>query len=137
MLWASLPATRALSLWQPLDREWRGKGEARVPKTRLGIQGGSRARSNSCQAKFSASDIQALCHPTLFAKQVQGSIHQSAWKGNSANFTPCLQTCGVIPMTDASSDLNDPCSRNHSCIPTRDTARTVSNTSGRRGGLLS
>ena len=34
-------------------------------------------------------------------------------------------------MTDASSDLNDPCSRNHSCTPTRDSARKVSNASGR------
>src|SRR5215216_7915170 len=62
------------------------------------------------------------------------SIHPSAWKKNSRKFTPCLQTRGVIPMTDASSDLNDPCSRNHSCTPTRDPARKVSNTSGRSGG---
>ena len=39
-------------------------------------------------------------------------------------------------MTDASSDLNDPCSRNHSCTPTRDQARKVSNASGRSGGLF-
>ena len=37
-------------------------------------------------------------------------------------------------MTDASSDLNDPCSRNHSCTPTRDPDRMVSNASGRGGG---
>src|SRR5215203_5881712 len=55
---------------------------------------------------------------------------------NSPKFTPCLQTCGVIPMTEASSDLNDPCSRNPCCTPMRDSARKVSNASGRGGAVL-
>src|SRR5215217_2103441 len=93
-------------------------------------------------ARPSQLDYGAVAEVSLYlaggsCEASHSSIHRSAWKKNSRKFTPCLQTRGVIPMTDASSDLNDPCSRNHSCTPTRDQARKVSNTSGRSGGLLS
>jgi hypothetical protein len=65
-----------------------------------------------------------------------GSIHPSAWKVDSRKFTPCLQTRGGIPMTYASSDLNDPCSRNHSCTPHVSPGRKVANASGRWGSAL-
>src|SRR5215203_5751297 len=45
------------------------------------------------------------------------ATHPTSRKVNSPKFTPCRQTRRVIPMTDAPSDLNDPCSRNHSCTP--------------------
>jgi hypothetical protein len=64
------------------------------------------------------------------------AIHPSASKGHSPKFTPCLQARGVIPLTDAPSDLNDSCSRNHSCTPHERPACKVSNASGRWGSVL-
>jgi hypothetical protein len=76
-------------IYQPLDRERRGKGKARVPETRLGIQGGARARSNTARQSLAHPTSRRYASSTLFAQTGSGFHSPECGEKRSSDVSTC------------------------------------------------